>query len=174
MTDSPKKAPALWKQLLGAVAGALVALGTYSVYTHGGDTVLGYLTPPGWRESAVPVPPTPREIHQAALADEQAYEMQRIASEAAVMAAQMQSSQGSGSGAMIAQAASSAASTWTSSAWASSMSSGRSQWRTGSRWSAGAADMARAETLPDSGLPLIGVIGAALGSTIVRRRWKFL
>lgn len=177
VTEEPKKkAPALWKQLLGACGGAAIALGLYAGYqwstTHLGSMgdLAGYLTPPGWQDMAVPAPEGPRAIHEQRFAEEQAYELQKIASKAAQVAALTTSSTSSTSaatssaasfaaGALIADASQSSTSSWSS-------ASTRSV-RSGSRWSA-TTEVARAETLPDSGLPIVGLIGAAFGVTGVR------
>lgn len=187
-----KKAPALWKQILGACGGAAVALGLYAGYQWGSgyvdiDSLAGYLTPPGWRESAVPAREPRREI----IAQAEQQQMDHVAEQARKMAEILvQSSSSAGSAVSAAAGASSAAApginpdfdidalreavNWNDLSGIGNFAdedeeeSSESS-RSGSRWSP-STEVARADALPDSGLPVIGIVGAALGGAYVRRR----
>jgi hypothetical protein len=178
-----KKGPPLWKQILGSLAGAVVALGVYSAYEYGGGRLMGYIIPPGW-EQEPEEPKSAREISDDASMQQLAYDAQKSmsasAASASVQAAAMadiakkaaeMASITAGSAASAAAAVYSDASSAVMIAQASSTStSSVRSVRSGSRWSAPAEKAVQADKLPDSGFPVIGVIGAALGAAVVRRR----
>lgn len=193
-----KKAPPLWKQVLGACGGAAVALGLYAGYQWGTghidiDALTGYLTPPGWRESAVPA----REPRREVIAQAEQQQMDHVAEQARAMAELLAKSSSASSAGSAMSGASSAAGAkaavginpdfdldalrnavnWNdlsgianNAGEASAEEEEESESsRSGSRWSP-STEVARADALPDSGLPVIGIVGAALGGAYVRRK----
>lgn len=155
--SEPTKTPAVWKQVLGAVAGAVIALGGYTVYDWAEIDLGAYIVLPGGVEVSSEGRPRPETLREEVMSRQA-----EVIARAQQIASEMRASAAASSAAAMAATTSSDASGASSSAYSSRARIARAE-----SMKSGAP---RAATLPDSGAPIIGVIGAALGASVVRRK----